>query len=220
MAAPEATARSSRRVGLRDWWLLLPLISFGVFSWAALFYVGLRAHNRRWLVWAGIYLAPIFIAFGIDAAAGGADWSGTLAGFILFTLMIGGFAHGMAVRGAFYDVLAGGAEDDYDNAQRRLSAREQGRKLAGDDPAKARQLGVGRPDLPDSFDASLVDLNSAPAKVIARIAGVSSSVADRGVEMRTATGAFSSVEDLDLLVDLDPADVTKLKDAGVCVPLT
>ena len=32
------------------------------------------------------------------------------------------------------------------------------------------------------------------------------------------TGQFSSVEDLDLLVDLPPDEVARLRDASVCVP--
>jgi hypothetical protein len=206
-----------RRVGLRDWWILLPPLSVGVFTWAAFFYIGLRARRRSWLIAAGIYLSALFIAYGVDAAAGSADWSSTLAGFVLFSLAAGGLAHAIAVRSRFYAAIAGQDEVEYEAAERRLHARELARKIAAEEPARARQLGVGRPDLKDAFDASLVDLNSAPAKSIAAVAGVSITVANQIVAAREQTGDFSSVEDLDLVVDLAPDDVALLKDAGVCV---
>jgi hypothetical protein len=207
-----------RRVGLRDWWILLPPLSVGVFTWAAFFYVGLRARNRNWLKWAGIYIGALFAAFGVDAVAGGADWSSTLAGFVLFSLAAGGLAHAIAVRSRFYAAIAGQDEIEYEAAERRLHARDLARKIAEEEPDRARQLGVGRPDLKDAFDASLVDLNSAPAKSIAAVAGVSIAIAGQIVAARDNAGDFSSVEDLDLLVDLPPDDVARLKDAGVCIP--
>lgn len=207
--------RKGPRIGLRDWWLLLPPVSIGILTWAAFFYVGIRARNTRWLMWAAIYLGALMGAFALDAAVGQKDWSETFAGFVLFALAGGGFAHGVAIRSQFY-----GSDDstEYEIAERRLAAREMGRKMVAEEPDRARQMGVGRPDLRESFDAELADLNSAPASVIASVCGVPKATADRIVEARGDAG-FSSVEDLDLLLNLPPAEVAKLHDAGVCVPL-
>src|SRR4051812_3817846 len=107
MATDDPTSPPKPRgVGLRDWWILLPPLSIGVMAWAAFFYIGLRARRRSWLIAAGIYLGALFLAFGIDAAAGSADWSGTLAGFVLFSLAAGGLGHAMAVRSRFYAAIA------------------------------------------------------------------------------------------------------------------
>jgi len=202
---------------IRDWWVVLPPLTLGLGAWASFLYVGLRARNRGWLIASGVYLAAIFVAFGVDAAVGKAEWSGTLAGFVLIALMIGGLAHAIAIRSRFYAAVGGETEHDYDAAQRRLAAREMGRKMVEDDPDRARQMGVGRPDLPEAFDAELVDLNSAPAKVIVNVAGVTKATAERVVAARQESGEFSSVEDMDLLVDLPPDEIAKLRDAGVCV---
>lgn len=188
-------------------------------TWAAFFYAGMRARRRDWLVWAGVYLSVLMGAFGIDAAVGEKDWSETMAGFVLFALAGGGLAHAVAIRRPLYAATADSASVQYERAERKLAAREQGRRLAREDPAKARQVGVGRPDLPDSFDAELVDLNSAPAAVIASVAGVAMTTAERVVTVRAETSGFSSVEDMDLMVDLPPAEVGRLRDAGVCVPV-
>ncbi|GAA5169770.1 hypothetical protein [Amycolatopsis dongchuanensis] len=48
--------------------------------------------------------------------------------------------------------------------------RQQARDLAARDPLLAKELGIGRPDLERGYDdGGLVDLNSAPAEVLARI---------------------------------------------------
>jgi DNA uptake protein ComE-like DNA-binding protein len=104
-------------------------------------------------------------------------------------------------------------------AQRRLAARAMGRKMVSEEPDRARQMGVGRPDLKEAFDAELVDLNSAPASAIASVCGVSSATAQRIVDARAGTEGFSSVEDMDLLLNLPPAEVARLHDAAVCVPV-
>jgi DNA uptake protein ComE-like DNA-binding protein len=207
------------RIGLRDWWLLLPPLSIGVLTWAAFFYAGVSARRRDWLAWAGVYLGVLIAVFGIDAAVGEKDWSSTLAGLVLFALAGGGFAHAIAIRRPLYAASADSASEQYERAERRLAVREQGRMLARTEPSKARQLGVGRPDLPDAFDAELVDLNSAPATVIADVTGVAMTTAERVVAARSETSGFSSVEDLDLMVDLPPQELSRLRDAGVCVPL-
>lgn len=207
--------RRGPRIGLRDWWLLLPPLSIGILAWAAFLYVGVRARNQRWLMWAGLYLGVLMGAFALDAAVGQKDWSETLAGFVLFALAGGGFAHGVAIRSQFY-----GSDDssEYEIAERRLAAREMGRKLVADEPDRARQMGVGRPDLKEAFDAELADLNSAPASVIQSVCGVSKATAERIVEAR-GDGGFSSIEDLDLLLNLPPREVARLRDAAVCVPV-
>lgn len=188
-------------------------------TWAAFFYAGMRARRRDWLAWAGVYLGVLMGAFGIDAAVGEKDWSETMAGFVLFALAGGGLAHAVAIRRPLYAATADSASAQYERAEEKLAVRERGRKLVRDDPAKARQLGVGRPDLPDSFDAELVDVNSAPAAVIASVSGVAMTTAERVVAARAETSGFSSVEDLDLMVDLSPAELGRLRDAGVCVPI-
>ncbi|MFL5894710.1 MAG: ComEA family DNA-binding protein, partial [Thermoleophilaceae bacterium] len=197
--------------------IVLPLVSIGLFAWSSFLYVGVKARKPAWLLWAAIYLVVIVVAFMTDAIID-TEGSSTMLGLVLLVEAVGGAVHALAIRAGFYAAVAGADERSYDSAERRLESRTLGRKLVADEPAHARQLGVGRPDLDGAFDASLVDLNSAPAKVIASVTGVSTAAAQTIVAAREKAGAFSSVEDLDLLVDLPEADVTRLKDAGVCVP--
>jgi hypothetical protein len=80
--------------------------------------------------------------------------------------------------------------------------RAEARKLSAQDPALGRELGIGRPDLGRGYDdGGLVDLNSAPAEVIARVCDIERPCADAIVAGREARGGtyFNLGE---LLVDL------------------
>ena len=67
--------------------------------------------------------------------------------------------------------------------------REESRRLHAQDPAMGRELGIGRPDLGRGYDdGGLVDVNSAPAEVIARICGIGQVHADAIVAGRSARG--------------------------------
>ena len=67
--------------------------------------------------------------------------------------------------------------------------REQARRLLHDHPETARQLAVGRPDLPRWFDdGGLVDVNQVPAAVLAELPGVSPETAHAVVAGREAHG--------------------------------
>lgn len=78
-----------------------------------------------------------------------------------------------------------------DRAQR----REESRALIRENPTLARELGIGRPDLRTGYDdGGLVDLNRAPAQVIAGLPGVVSEHAQALVEARSAA-PFVSLPD-------------------------
>ena len=59
-AVPGAqAARGGSRFGGKAWLLLcLPV---GLTTWAAFLYIGIRARRRRWLAWAGVYLAAVAV---------------------------------------------------------------------------------------------------------------------------------------------------------------
>jgi hypothetical protein len=60
--------------------------------------------------------------------------------------------------------------------------REQARAIAAGDPALARELCIGRPDLPRQFDnGGLVDVNHVPVQVLVERLGLSQEEAGRVV---------------------------------------
>lgn len=75
--------------------------------------------------------------------------------------------------------------------------RQYARQLAAEHPQIARQLGIGRPDLPNRFeDGGLIDINDAPEPVLRTLPGVSAEQAALIVADRTHRGTFHSFEDL------------------------
>lgn len=98
--------------------------------------------------------------------------------------------------------------------------REDSRKLAADDPLLARELRIGRPDLARSYDdGGLVDLNNAPAAVIAEACGIPADVAGAIVDARDRRGEpFSTVDELLVLADLPVNTWDHIRDRAVLLP--
>ena len=80
----------------------------------------------------------------------------------------------------------------------------------------ARDLRIGRPDLPRQFDdGDIVDLNNTAAEAIAGICQIPAIAARSIVDTRTRLGRFSSVEQAAVYASLGDDDATALKDKGI-----
>ena len=199
-------------------WALVPLASLGMASWAVFLYAAIR--RRSW--WFGgaaaAYGAVLTVSFAADSPAKpGSAWLAIGAiGFM--ACMFGGCAHALAVRKRVFG--AGRRQDRLREAEhealRRRKLREQARALATKDPALARELGIGRPDLRRDYDdGGLVDVNSAPASVLATLPGMTADLAAKAVEVRTVRGPFVSADDLSAELDMRPEWVDALADVTV-----
>ena len=85
------------------------------------------------------------------------------------------------------------------------------------DPSLARELGVGRPDLRRGFDdGGLIDVNSAPAAVIAQVCGIEGHQAEVIVEARQARGGtYFNLGELFVDVSLPPHVQQQLVDRAI-----
>ncbi|WP_409330807.1 ComEA family DNA-binding protein [Trujillonella humicola] len=96
--------------------------------------------------------------------------------------------------------------------------REEARELAGRDPALARDLGIGRPDLGRGYDdGGLVDVNTAPAAVIEQVCTIDRSHAAAIVAARERRGSFYNVGELLVDVDLPPHVAAHLQERGIAL---
>jgi len=195
---------------------IVPPLTFGMLTWAVFLYVGAKTRRRLWLIFAGIYFAVLVAAFVIGEGHHG-DARGTITGVLLVCLAGGGLGHAVIIRREFL-VATGVFDRRLDAAEHRLAVQEPGRRLVAEDPVHARRLGVGRPDVPLSFDAGLIDVNSAPVEVLARLPGIDEKLARRIASARDEIGAFSSLEDMDLLLNLPESTLVRLRDVAVFVP--
>jgi helix-hairpin-helix protein len=105
-----------------------------------------------------------------------------------------------------------------DGARQRLAQREQALELARKNPELALEAGVGRPDLPGAYDGGLVDVNHAPAEVIACLPTFDKELAGRVVAARGRLGGFASLEDLGTVLDLPGDQVENLRHHVVFLP--
>ena len=156
-----------------------------------------RARTRSWKLFGLGYLGLIVAACGL-VVADRDPWL-TLGGFAIIFAWIGGFIHALTIRSAYLRLVESPEQTLLEAAEARVRVRENALRLVRDDPVRAKALGVGRPDIQLAFDGGLVDVNSAPADVIARLPHADERLAERIVTVRDRVGGFSSVRDLGLV---------------------
>ena len=97
--------------------------------------------------------------------------------------------------------------------------RDLARRILAQDPPLASELAIGRPDLGRGYDdGGLVDVNTAPATVLALLPGIDAETAQRVLTARDAAGGFTSIEELAVLADLPPTLVDAIRDRAVFSP--
>jgi DNA uptake protein ComE-like DNA-binding protein len=98
-----------------------------------------------------------------------------------------------------------------------LDRRAEARELVANNPELARDLRVGRPDLPRQYDdGGLVDINAVPAVLIARECGLDDAVAEQIQSARQRHPVpFGSVDELLVFAGLDVSTWDRLRDRAV-----
>jgi hypothetical protein len=175
----------------------VPLFSVGLATWAVVaFYAALRRSRRLGYAAAG-YLALdvyFFTALTLDGPDNTGWWTGTGVA-ALFVGLIAGVLHGVLL--AIGSPRPRPGDPDEVALLARLVRREQARQLVYLHPAIARELRIGRPDLPRTFDdGGLVDINTAPELVLASLPGLAPEQARRIVTDRHLNGALTCLDDL------------------------
>lgn len=197
-------------------WLLLT-IPLGLTTWAAFLYIGIRAARKRWLAWAALYALGLVAFLVLSTNNSNSPREGVAVGVTLLT-WIGGGIHALAISRDATRRIQGPADPALEAAKLRIQRRAQGRQLLATQPALAREIGLGRPDVPGADDYGLVDVNHVSADGLTRLPGVTRDLAHRIVTERTQCGGFSSVEDLGMLLNLPPAEVDKMRDMAIFIP--
>ena len=202
---------------LRSWWVLLTLGWW--INWTAFVYAGLRARRPRWLAWAGVYfvLSAFSIVF-LTIDTGPDDWKRDAGAWVGIFGWAVSFVHALGIRKEFLDRVEAGEDPRLDAAEDRLRRSEVARRIVRESPRRARRLGIGRPDLRHSFDAGLIDVNSAPVEVVAQLPDVNRKLAERIVEIREEINGFSSLADFGQVLDLDGHHVDRLREVAVFLP--
>jgi SARP family transcriptional regulator, regulator of embCAB operon len=209
--------RTRRDRLLASWWILLTLVPFGATAWVALVYAGVQAKNRRWIAWGIVYLVLLVSGFTLLDEEKDAGLRDDVAVVLWASSWIVPFAHSLAIRNRYLD-LTEPRHPELAEATAHADARAEARRLAREDPARALELGVGRPDLPRAFDGGLVDLNNAPLAEVERVPGIDRSLAQRIVRIRDDINGFDSLDDLGAVVGLDAPTLDRIRRHVVVLP--
>jgi hypothetical protein len=98
-------------------------------------------------------------------------------------------------------------------ARSRIERRNEARHLIATNPSLARDLKIGRPDLPRDYDdGGLVDVNHVPGRVLASALGLKLSEVNDVTATRDRLGRFSSADELCAYTQLSPDRVDELRD--------
>lgn len=177
------------------WYWVTVMLSLGMLAAVPYLHAAWALRDRRlWLlgsVFAVVNAPALSLVFGSDDALSYGvidDLVGTasIAVFVVAVAMLNPI-----VRRVY--PATGGSYGATDVRQRQAVAaveyarhrRWQARKIVQSDPMMARELRIGRLDLPRYYDdGGLVDLNTAPGPVLAYMCGVDSEVAERIIASR------------------------------------
>jgi hypothetical protein len=173
-------ASRSSATARQVWWASVPVWSIGFLSPVPfLVYAIIHRQRRDWLVFAGYLAATVAMVVALGAAGSNSAATAGVGGFII---VLAGCAathsavlfrpsRGVAPLGAA-SAGAGSLSTRQRNqaalaaAKDKLERRKEARHLAATNPALARDLKIGRPDLPRDYDdGGLVDVNNVPVGV-------------------------------------------------------
>lgn len=213
------------------WYYVVVVGTAGVFAWVPFLHAAVRlgtARARRLAVLIGGLDAGLYVLLALTPQdSQGQATSGpisTIGGLLALGLIIVGCVLVAPLRRMAYEGTPTDAVDEQAPVDPAISAalaararRDEARQLAADDPLLARELHIGRPDLPRTYDdGGLVDLNSAPAEVIAKACDVPAGVATAIVSTRESRGEpFTNVDELFVLADLPVATWDRIRDRAV-----
>lgn len=212
------TGRAPRPRG-GAWYFLITILTAGFLAavpfWHAASRLGRPAVRRLAIVYtaADIYLVTLMILTPPQNPDGssGNDTISTLGGLSVLAIVIVACIQLKSLRRKVYSqaipVVGPPSQDPaISRALEARARREEARRLMTQDPGLARELGIGRPDLGRGYnDGGLVDINTAPADVIAGVCGIDPSFAASIVAGRSARGGtYFNVGELLIDVPLPP----------------
>jgi DNA uptake protein ComE-like DNA-binding protein len=196
----------------------LSLLPLGLGAWAPI-YAGVRARVAAWTalgaLWSGVAVAGWIISAGADHSH---NHTSTAAGLLLVLSWAGAAATSFVIRSEYERRMESPLLGASERAEQRLRDRRQALQIARENPKLAKEMGVGRPDLPSAADGGLVDVNNAPAAALEKLPGIDDALATRIVEARAQIGGFSSVEDLGTALDVAGDVVEDLRDRVIFLP--
>jgi hypothetical protein len=209
--APGASPRRRPRFG-PVLWALLPLLSWGLLAPVPFIHAAVRLRTvGMWLV-AACYVLAWAVVGPAGVLAQDPDPNDAVAAFSQLGLVVAATAHAFVLRPRVFPA-PGAGDPAVAAAIEARERRQRARAMLASDPALARELRIGRPDLPRQFeDGGLVDVNHVPAQVLVDRLGLSPEEAARVVEARAQLGRYGGPAELAVYAELPDAAVEAVRD--------
>ena len=216
------------------WYLAVPLATLGLLTFLPFLHAAIRL-RRAWVWLTTVTFALVSAgAFYISGQPDGTVPGAIDAVFVVAVLgtMVVGTTMLARLRHEVYGLVAPqrttsspgtvvtpGAAPAADPAIQQIlqarAKRDQARNLAAADPLMARELRIGRPDLPGDYDdGGLVDIVGAPDNVIAQVLELTLEQTAGIVAVRDTA---ITVEDLFSLTDLPVSTWDRVRDRAVII---
>ncbi|THV40789.1 ComEA family DNA-binding protein [Glycomyces buryatensis] len=223
--SPKRTTTNFSRSGT-ILWALLPLLTCGLGTPIAFAIALSRRRTTNTLIGLIVYSATLIAACGIMGSFGDQAPSGVDAMNIAFIGLgtLGATGHLFVIRPSVWEKPARpqvpvARLEGTEVVDRARHLREQARRTVDADPMLAKRLGIGRPDLPRQFDdGGLVDLNHAPAHVLAGLPGVTITSARQIQDWVARSGPFGSLGEVLLVIEISPTFEHHLREYVVFIP--
>jgi hypothetical protein len=221
----DAARRARTRGTLRQvWWASIPVWSIGFLSFVPfLAYAVIQRRRKAWAVFAAYLAATVAMIVSLGAVPSSSGAAAGVGGFIVALAGCAAVNAAVLFRPSRAIAPLGPAAAALDPRQRnqqalaaardRIERRKDARHLLQHDPDLAREMRIGRPDLPRDYDdGGLVDVNHVPGTVLETQLGLTSGEADDVLAARDKLGKFSSADELCAYTELPPDRVDELRD--------
>ena len=200
-------------------WASVPVWSLSLLAFAPFLRLALaRRRARDWAVFAG-YLAVVIVVLVFGSLPGPNDAGSAFAGVTALVLMGAAAVHTFVAfrpTSALAGELASAADPNelaLASAEGRMRRRSEAREIARTNHVLARELRIGRPDIPREYDdGGLVDVNHVPGDALASCLGLTPQETAAVVAARDQLGRFTSAEELSAYAQLRPDRVDALRD--------
>ena len=209
------------------WLWMLPVLSMGLLAFVPPIAIATKAKTQRAWLWASGFAAAWLVGFMLVGAGDSEGVVSDLGLAIYFAAWIGAVIYALVMgpkvpwpsKGAYLPVGPPPPPPYNPNSaavagiQAVRIKREEARAIARRDPQMARDLRIGRPDLPRQYDdGGLVDVNTAPFEVLRDSLGLTSDQATQLVDARQHLNRFEHPDDLISLAGLEPNTVDTVRD--------
>jgi hypothetical protein len=202
------------------WYFVVVIASAGIFAAVPFAHAAHRLRRPSLWWWTALYAAAtvalLFIMPSSQGATTTTDVRSTIGGLGVIAIMVAACIQLSGIRRDVYGLpqpvrppsqppQPWAADPAVAAALALRTKREEARTLVARDPALARDLRIGRPDLPRQYDdGGLVDINAAPTSVIAQCCGLDNHAAEQLERARQQHPVpFQSVDELLVFAELD-----------------